>query len=440
MEKKPTVSLWSLGEPEAKQRLYRALRGESANQALIPFVEAESEARRYRILSRPGAPTRTSGAILTLLTPASFSPRTRGLLLFASRFTAHLVVLLLSCDQEEDELDQREKTTRSLLSSLGFSGDAATILRESAPTPSEQTISRLLDALDASLPYSAPPQGEPDALPQEHHDYHRALALLQTKKMVRLKAMLSAGQDPPEKDSITSQLRGRPYLEAHEYWPRCSRCGDDRQVEFLLQLDARVLLRPAVKGAGLYVIYQCIGPIHTTGGALIIRHYEEPKLERRKKITGALRKPAPPLEVLSSFELELPSQDDLQNSDPYYGHFWRDLKKHFRREPAVIYKELGEDLGVEPAAPYQQAKPQMGGYSAPTEGARAPVCRHCKKLLRTLAGFFTPNFSYGRNCQLFFCECSPAEVEIIFPGPPRKDDPLAYEEREEDRRYQQSWE
>jgi hypothetical protein len=357
----------------------------------------------------------------------------RSLLLFASRYTSHLVVLLLGCQAFEDEdlLDQRERHIRLSLSMAGFDGDAAPILRCPEARLSASGRARLLELLDSAIP-PAVPTHEVLPLPEEHNDLKLASMLSSLKRLVRIKSELTLSPTNVEElfaREIGSQFGGMPYQENTELWPNCQRCPGRPLLHFLWQLDARVL-RPAVKGAGLFVCYVCEEAQHPRGtDDLLILHYPEPKRELRRKPCAEARtsfqrtgRPITPSSVSYSLELELPHPVDLRAADRYYDFSWKVLEALYPgRNAEDAYRELREILGVT-EADYDKDAPgpmQLGGYSAPPESLRTPNCPQCKKLMRTLANV---HYSYElwlpwnfKRFQFFLCACKPGEARLASP-------------------------
>jgi len=136
-------------------------------------VEYESEKRHYAHVDCPGhadyiknmitGAAQMDGAILVVSASDGPMPQTREHVLLARQVNVpHIVVYLNKCDQVDDPelLSLVELEVRELLTKYEFPGDKIPIIKGSALKAmggdsgdmGEQSIQKLLDALDASIP------------------------------------------------------------------------------------------------------------------------------------------------------------------------------------------------------------------------------------------------------------------------------------------------
>jgi elongation factor Tu len=134
-------------------------------------VEYESPKRHYAHVDCPGhadyiknmitGAAQMDGAILVVSALDSVMPQTREHVLLARQVGLnHIVVFLNKCDQVDDPemLDLVEMEVRELLNKYKFDGDKAPIIRGAAlpalqgDAKWEESISKLLDALDTFIP------------------------------------------------------------------------------------------------------------------------------------------------------------------------------------------------------------------------------------------------------------------------------------------------
>jgi elongation factor Tu len=134
-------------------------------------VEYESPKRHYAHVDCPGhadyiknmitGAAQMDGAILVVSALDSVMPQTREHVLLARQVGLnHIVVFLNKCDQVDDAemLDLVEMEVRELLNKYQFNGDNAPIIRGAAlpalqgDAKWEETIGKLLDALDSYIP------------------------------------------------------------------------------------------------------------------------------------------------------------------------------------------------------------------------------------------------------------------------------------------------
>lgn len=437
MERKPIVSLWSLGEYKHKAMLRAALAGApppaagvsaKSERGPIPYIEIESPERRYRLISRLGAPTQVTGAILTLSLAKRLKPKdkTSAQLLFASRFISDLVVVWLDCaSKPAEEIDQEERALRGELSRLGFEGDAAQILRVNAEAPADPELDALFDLLDA-IPIRPPSSDPPKELPAKIAEKKRAQALLSVRQLVRPVAPLKLYRSSTEalfRGPITTQFGGMPYLEKGEPWPTCYRCKTE--LRFICQIDARDGLKQKLKNLGLYVFYVCNEDEHQEATP-IARYYKEPREEKRTGPVNAANRPfaqtnnpITPSRVEYEWDLQLPVHDTVE---AYMETLSTPVNLNgieARKDSWDIYQEIKEELGVEEVTLDFDAHPplQIGGYSFARESAgELQCCGKCKKPYKTLANI---HFSRGlwfpwsyRQFQFLLCDCTPEQISI----------------------------
>ena len=150
------------GAPEEKAR------GITINTA---HVEYQTAARHYAHVDCPGhadyvknmitGAAQMDGAILVVAATDGPMPQTREHILLAHQVgVPHIVVFLNKCDMVDDEelIDLVEMEVRELLSSNGFDGDNAPVIRGSALKGGEgdpkweAKLQELMDAVDAYIP------------------------------------------------------------------------------------------------------------------------------------------------------------------------------------------------------------------------------------------------------------------------------------------------
>ena len=150
------------GAPEEKSR------GITINTA---HVEYQTAARHYAHVDCPGhadyvknmitGAAQMDGAILVVAATDGPMPQTREHILLAHQVgVPHIVVFLNKCDMVDDEelIDLVEMEVRELLSSNGFDGDNAPVIRGSALKGGEgdpkweAKLQELMDAVDAYIP------------------------------------------------------------------------------------------------------------------------------------------------------------------------------------------------------------------------------------------------------------------------------------------------
>ena len=137
----------------------------------VSHVEYESPKRHYAHVDCPGhadyiknmitGAAQMDGAILVVSALDSVMPQTREHVLLARQVgLTHIVVFLNKCDQVDDPemLELVEMEVRELLNKYKFDGDGATIIRGAAlpalngDAKWEESITKLLDALDSKIP------------------------------------------------------------------------------------------------------------------------------------------------------------------------------------------------------------------------------------------------------------------------------------------------
>lgn len=147
------------------------------------YVECETPRRHLSLADCPGAPAaigqmlraaRADGAVLVVSAVEGVRAQTREHLLLARHIgVSSVVVFLNACDAIDDPalIDLCEQQTREALSSHGFDGGRAVVVRGAARPALEgdarwgAALDELLDAIDLAIPEPVRPQGGPLLLP-----------------------------------------------------------------------------------------------------------------------------------------------------------------------------------------------------------------------------------------------------------------------------------
>jgi hypothetical protein len=412
--------------------------GEFRYQAM--FTQAnpntESESRRYHVETSFAAITRARAFLLVYGATQTSSPTLDSILLFASRFSSEMVVLLVECvrSKSEESLDRAENTLRMNLTEQGFYGDNATILRvKSAPTQTD--LEQALQAFDErDLLDNSPRQTK--ELPESHPSRDLALLLLRLQQMLRTATILTPTTSTTEEllqHPISTQIGGSPYIEINEAWPTCQVCRSQSRLAFLWQIDARVHLIPEEEQLGLFVFYFCEQLQHQAGeDRFVIKHYLSPTKERRQiarreSSNRSFRDYSSllaPMSVLASFKDELPHSRQIQEQ---YTALWQILSQNLPKQPnlseAMLYRQLVvqfDALQVQPSENTELFK--VGGYCELPPQARYSNCSSCQKELLVLASVHLSRH-YGfliakRGVRFLVCPCNPNKISIFYANPP----------------------
>jgi uncharacterized protein YwqG len=437
---KPTVSLWSMGEPKFQALLEKAL-----GQDRI-----ESEQRVYRI-TKPNAPDVPTGAIITYGATQTITPKLKSLFLMACSYFSELVVLVTGCSEikSDEALDKIESNIRRNLSAVGFDGDSTPFIR-CQKTPTQAHLKDLLARLDEKNLVVAP-RTTPSKLPKSHENAPLAQGLLTVHSMLRISGRVSLVSQKPKDlfaGPITTQFCGMPYLETKESWPSCPRCR--APLSFLFQLNAAEHLKPPLEKAGLYVFYLCRRYEHGRFNLFVTKHYPAPSSEKRQPISNMpmLNDGADPNEawgVEVSYVYEVPSRATFEYNLEQK-KFWDKLASlKPKKRSGDWYDEIVNMLQLntaEFADPVDKiteetaGRTTIGGYMGVSESTSntPPTCKKCKREMRILfsVGYNSelPFFDYDNaaDLQFFVCQCS---VSVVTPVVITVDDDFTMTERYE---------
>jgi elongation factor Tu len=151
----------------------------------VAHVEAVTDNRHYAIVDCPGhkdyiknmitGAAQMDGAILVVSASDGPMPQTKEHVLLAKQVgVQHFVVYInLFEDMDDDLVDLVEEEIRDLLNTNGFDGDGVTVVRGSAlkaqegDSDAEESIKKLMAAVDADIPLPDRPVDKPFLMPVE---------------------------------------------------------------------------------------------------------------------------------------------------------------------------------------------------------------------------------------------------------------------------------
>jgi hypothetical protein len=377
MTNKPQVRLWIIAETEHRRALYDQLSRERATEHKPLTIE--SPERCYQLDFRMEQPP--SGVLLLSWFGAPLTPLLRAALQFTASYSPVLFVIV--CNTQESNQEQSEVTLRDEISELNISGDEATILAEHGTLPSQETITRLLAALDKEQTLLSPPR-EPEPPDSQGDPLSDSLSALHA--MIRPARYLSyvlSNYRSLFARPIDTQFGGMPYLERDEEWPICQRNHAPNKMRFLWQIKTNL---------GLHTFYHCRGH-GRNAEAFTIQYYQTVDPSRRRSLPQSGDDPCA---YTTEREVrEVPNDWKLR------------LTRSPRPKKSDVYDSMIGLLGVTVERRLSQDM-KIGGYNTETR------CKSCRGPLAPLLSIgFKSRFSWvlpAPELSFFMCSCSPGAV------------------------------